>query len=165
MATRIYFPSTGNPDVTPSTWVFATQINPITLKALTAKINSAMASQAQATGTTSPTFRAALRYVIGPLNAQTIAGTANLCLRASENNAGANATLAMAIKIIQPDGTDRSTLLGVTASDSASSPYEMTTTLSTRRCYTSAEARPPTLTSQDATAGDYLVIEIGTRKR
>jgi len=163
MATRIYLPSSGNPPVTPSTWNFPNQINPLTFAGVTTRIGSALTTKTEATGTVSPTFRAMLRYVIGPLAAQSISGTVNLVMRAYESNTGANATMAIAVKIIKPDGSDRAVLLGYIASDSATSPYEFTTTLSSRRAYDASETRPIPLTSQSAQAGDYLVIEIGFR--
>jgi len=104
-----------------------------------------------------------LRYVIGPLAAQSISGTVRMVMKAMESTAAANANLAMAIKIIQPSGADRATLLAVTSSDAASSPYEIATSLNTKFVYTSAEVEPLTLTTQSASAGDYLVIEIGFR--
>lgn len=163
MATKIYLPSSGSPAVTPSTWLFANQVNPLTFAGVTAKISSALTTKLEATGTTSPITKAMLRYVWGPIAGQTISGTVRMVMRALESNAGANANLAMAVKIIKPDGTDRATLLVVTSSDSATSPYEMTVTLSTKRVWTATETEPLTLTSQTATVGDYLVIEIGFR--
>ncbi len=163
MATKIYLPSSGVAPVTPATWLFANQINPLTFAGVLSKISSALTTRLQATGTTSPTTRAMLRYVIGPLAAQSISGTVRMVMLAMESNAGANANLAMAVKIIQPGGADRATLLAVTSSDSAASPYELTITLSTKRCWTLTETEPLTLTTQSAQAGDYLVIEIGFR--
>jgi len=163
MTTRIYLPSSGAAPVTPQTWNFANQINPLTFAGVLAKINSAMTSRLQATGTTSPTAKAMLRYVVGPLSAQNISGTVKLQMRAMESNAGANATHAIAVKIIKPDGSDRAVLLAQTAADLASSPYEFLTALTNRRAYNASEVQPIPLTAQDALAGDYLVIEIGFR--
>jgi len=163
MATKIYFPSSGAPAVTPASWVFTNQINPVTYKAATVKAATAMTTITQATGTTSPTTRAMARFVIGPLAAQTISGTVQAVIRASESSTGANAQLAIAVKIIKSDGTDRGTLLAVTSSDSATSPYELNTSLDSRRAWSATETQPLTLISQTATAGDYLVIELGFR--
>lgn len=163
MATRIYLPSSGAAPVTPQTWNFANQINPLTFAGVLAKINSAMASKLEATGTVSPIAKAMFRYVVGPLAAQNIAGTVKLQMRALESNALANATFAIAVKIIKPDGTDRAVLLAQTASDLASSPYEFLTALTNRRVYNASEVQPIPLTAGDALAGDYLVIEIGFR--
>jgi hypothetical protein len=163
MSTRIYLPSSGAAPVTPSTWNFANQINPLTFKGVLTKILSAMTTKLEATGTTSPIAKAMLRYVIGPLGAQSISGTVHLQMRAMESNALANATFAIAVKIIKPDGTDRAVLLAQTASDLASSPYELLTVLTNRRVYNVSEVQPIPLTTQSAIAGDYLVIEIGFR--
>src|SRR5262245_58984944 len=125
MATRIYTKVSGSVGVTPSTWNFANQINPVTVPGTVTKNDgSAMTSKTEATGTTNPTARAMGRTVIGPLGAQTISGTVKGQMRGSENNAGANATPALAIKIIKPDGTDRGVLLAQTASDSATAGHE-----------------------------------------
>lgn len=164
MPTRIYLPSSGSAPVMPSTWNFPDQINPLTFRGLTTKINSAMTTKLEATGTTSPTFRAMLRYVVGPLAAQTISGTVRMQMRAMESNAGANATLGIAVKIIQPNGADRAVLLAYTASNKATSPYEFSaTTLTNRRAYNASDVQPIPLTSQNAVSGDYIVIEIGFR--
>ena len=163
MATKIYLPSSGAPAVTPSSWIFPEQINPLEFAGVVARINSALTTKTEPTGTTSPIQRVMLRYVIGPLAAQSISGTVRMVMRCREANAGANATLAMAVKIIQPNGADRATLLAVTSADSASSPYEFTTTLDSRRCWKADETEPLDLTTQSATEGDYLVIEIGFR--
>jgi hypothetical protein len=165
MATRLYLPSSGSAPVTPSTWNFANQINPLTFAAVKTRISSAMTTKSEATGTTNPTARAMFRWVIGPLAAQTISGTVKGQFRCAQNNNGANATLALAIKIIQPNGTDRAVLLAQTASDdtSAAPPEMVLTTLTNRRFQNAAESFAPALTSQSATAGDYLVIEVGFR--
>jgi len=165
MATRIYLPSSGAAPVTPQTWNFANQINPLTFAGVLAKINSAMASKLEATGTVSPIAKAMLRYVIGPLSAQNflVTDTVRLQMRAMESNAGANANYAIAVKIIKPDGTDRAVLLAQVASDLASSPYEFLTALTNRRAYNASEVQPIPLAAGSAVAGDYLVIELGFR--
>ena len=164
MATRIYLPSSGAAPVTPSTWNFPNQINQLTFAGLLAKINSTMTTKLEATGTTSPIFRAMFRWVIGPLAAVQISGTVNLCMRGMESNAGANASLAIAIKIIQSGGADRSVLLAYTAADLMNDTnYEFGTSLASMRAYNATEVRPIPLTPQTPTAGDYLVIEVGFR--
>ena len=163
MATKIYLPSSGSPAVTPSSWIFPEQINPLGFAGVLSRISSTLTTKTEPTGTTNPIQRAMLRYVIGPLTSQSISGTVRMVMGCREANAGANATLAMAVKIIQPSGADRATLLAVTSSDSATSPYEFTTTLDSRRCWKADETEPPALTTQSATIGDYLVIEIGFR--
>jgi hypothetical protein len=166
MATRIYTKVSGAVGVTPSTWNFANQINPVTVPGTTTKNDgSAMTTKSEVTGTTSPIAKAMGRTVIGPLTTQTISGTVKAQMRGDESNAGANATLALAIKIIKPDGTDRGVLLAQTASDAATAGHELTTTLTNMSFQDAAESASIALTSQAATAGDYLVIEWGFRPR
>jgi len=52
---------------------------------------------------------------------------------------GRQRTMSLGVKLIQPNGDDRSTLLAVTASDLADSVQEFTTTLGTRRSYDASE--------------------------
>lgn len=164
MATRIYLPSSGSAPVTPSDWEFAYLAGTTyTLPGSLSKTNTALTSRTTATGTTSPRTTGVMRYIIGKLKAQTIAGTVNMVMLCSESNALANATLAISVKIIQPNGADRAILLAPAASDNPASPYEIATTLNSRRVFDVNEARPINLTSQSAQDGDYLVIEIGFR--
>ncbi len=123
-----------------------------------------MTTKQEATGTTNPTARAMLRYVYGPLEGQSISGTVKGQMRGVESISGANASLALAIKIIQPDGTDRAVLLAQTAADSqVSGTTEFVTSGLTNARFLNASEANPTLTTQSATRGDYLVIEIGFR--
>ena len=119
-ATRIYLPSSGAAPVTPSTWNHANQAaSTYTCAGVLTKGSTAMTSRTTASGTTNPYTRAVMRYVIGPLADVEISGTVNAVMRASEANGDANATMSIAVKIIQPDGTDRSVLLAAIASDLA----------------------------------------------
>lgn len=164
MATRVYVRSEGTPDITPSSWNFANQINPVSLPGTLIKnTGSAMTSKTEATGTTNPTARAMGRTIIGPLKAQTINGTVKGQMRGQESNAGANATLALAIKIIKPDGTDRGVLLAQTASDAATAGNELATSLTNAMFKDASESASITLSSVVASDGDYLVIEWGFR--
>lgn len=99
-----------------------------------------MTSKVGATGTTSPTMRAQGRLVIGPLKAQTISGTVKAQMRCQESSTGANATAALAVKIIQPNGVDRAVLLAPVGSDSAAAPYEMVTALTNCTFYNASPA-------------------------
>lgn len=162
--TRIYLPSSGAAAVTPSTWNFPYQVaTTYTLPGVLSKSSTALTTRTCATGTVSGRLQAHFRYIIGPLDAYQIFGNVNLVMRCYESATGANATLGIAVKIVQPDGTDRSVLLAYTASDSATSTYEFTTTLSTRRAYNASEVIPIPLTPRTPNQGDYLVIEIGFR--
>jgi hypothetical protein len=163
LATRVYFPSTGSAAVTPSTWNFGAQINPVTLPGSRTKTATALTTKLEATGVTNPTARAMMRFVYGPLEGQSISGTVKGQMLGLESNAGANASLALAIKIIQPDGTDRAVLLAQTAGDSAAAGVELATGSLTNARFLDASEANPTLSTQTATRGDYLVIEIGFR--
>ena len=152
--------------MTPSTWNFPTQATTTyTYAGSLSKLSTALATRSGATGTTNPTYRGIVRYVIGPLAAQTIAGTVKGQLRCFESNTGANATLATAIKIVQPDGSDRAVLLAYTAADTFTdnTAPEFATALRNASIRNTAESAAPALTSQAASAGDYLVIELGWR--
>jgi hypothetical protein len=164
MASRIYLPSSGSAPVTPSSWNHANQAGTTyTLPGQLSKGSTALTSRTTATGTTNPYTRAVMRYVIGPLRAAEISGTVNAVLRCSESNGSANATMSLAVKIITAAGADRAVLLAATASDSAASPREFTTTLGSRRAFDASETRPIALSAQTPQDGDYLVIEIGFR--
>jgi hypothetical protein len=128
------------------------------------RTGTSLTSRTTAGGTTNNgVTRGLFRVVFGPLANVAWGGTINISTRCSESNALANATMSAAMKLIQPGGADRATMLAVTASDSATSPYEFTTTLGTRRFFNVSEARPVTLTSQTPTDGDYAVVEVGFR--
>jgi hypothetical protein len=107
------------------------------------------------------------RWVSAALAAQTISGTLKGVVSCQETNGNYNGVVAVAAKVIKPDGTDRGVLLAVTASDAAGTPPEMRVVASgyqSRRFQDTAEATDLTLTSVDVTAGDYLVIEVGTQE-
>lgn len=164
MATRIYLPSSGAADVTPTDWEFTSTSGPATYKGLLTPDTSALTNKTCGTGTTSPTLRGSVRYVIGPLAAQTISGSIHGQVQGYESASGANATLAISAKIIQSNGNDRAILLAPTASDLINTiPPEFSTSLDNRRFQDASENEPISLTSQSASDGDYLVIEIGER--
>lgn len=165
MATRLYFPSSGVPLVTPSTWNFGAQINPLSLKGGLVKTDGTpMTTKLEATGTTNPTARAMFRWVYGPMAAQTLSGTVKAQIRGLESTTGGNASPGVAIKFIKPDGTDRAVLLAQTAADSATAGHEFSaTTLTNQKFEDSTETTPLTLSSQACLDGDYLVIEVGFR--
>jgi len=164
MSTRIYLPSTGAAAVTPTNWLIAPHANNYTYAGVLSKISSDFANRTAIMGTSSAFANSVVRYVFGPIAAGNVSGTVEAVVRCSENAATGNATLNLGVHIIQPDGSNRATLLASTHSDSATANYEFTTTLSTRRAYTTSETRPPALTEQAASAGDYLVIELGFYK-
>jgi hypothetical protein len=167
MAERVYVPSSGTAPVTPASWLHTTLAGTTySMPGIRSHLrsNTALTSRTTAGGTTNNgVTRGLFRIVFGPLAAVAWEGTINISTRCSESNAAANATMSGAMKLIQPGGTDRSTMLAVTASDLGASVQEFTTTLGTRRFYNVSEAQPVTLTSQTPTAGDYAVVEIGFR--
>src|SRR5262245_3945047 len=168
MATRAYTESSGTPGVTPSSWIFTNQLTPVSVPAtLTQNTGAAMTSKAGNSVNASTRTVALGRSILGPLAAQTIAGTVKGQMRGTEQAPAVNGTLAMAIKIVTSAGADRGTLLAVAAADTMSTSVELAPggTLTNRPFLTSAETASHTLTSQTATAGDYLVIEWGFRQQ
>jgi hypothetical protein len=163
----VYIPSSGTAPVAPSSWLHTTLAGTTyTLPGIRShqRSNTSTTSRTTAGGTTNNgVTRGLFRVVFGPLAAIQITGTINMVFRCSESNVAANATMSGAVKLIQPGGADRSTLLAVTASDLGGGVHEYTTTLGTRRFFNASEARPVTLSAQTPTAGDYLVVEIGFR--
>lgn len=115
---------------------------------------------------TSGHFTAGIRLVSGPLKAQTIAGTIKGQFRCSQVTSTDNFTLAVGIKVIQSDGTDRGILLAVTASDdTTSSPPELATTTPTnRRLLDAAESASISLSSLAVSDNDRIVVEVGIRQ-
>lgn len=163
---RVYIPSSGSAPVTPSSWIHTYQAaTPYTVPGIRSHLRSGttLTSRTTAGGTTSGRAYGVFRVVFGPLAAIAWAGTINISTRCSESSTSANTTMSAAMKLITSGGADRATMLAQTASDLASSPYEFTATLGTRRFYNASEARPVTLTSQTPTDGDYAVVEIGFR--
>jgi hypothetical protein len=175
MATRFYFPhnSTGNhpAPVTPSSW--SAGWNKTTSTSSAALLNqkstdelTVSVSLFTAASGTSGHFTAIARWVSAPLTPQTISGTVKGQFRCHEPSASDNFTLAVAIKVIQADGTDRGALLAVSASDDTSAtPPEMVNTTSTNRSFNnSSESASLTLSSTAVSFGDRLVVEIGYRQ-
>jgi hypothetical protein len=167
VTTRFYFRD-ATPAVTPSSWSAGWNKTSATLYSLiTNKIlGTGGATLSNTASGTSGHFTGIYRAVSLPLLAQTISGTIKGQFQCSETNATDNYTLAVAIKIIQADGTDRAVLLAASASDdtSATPPEMVVTTQTNRRFQDSSENFSITLSSQAVTAGDRLVIEIGYRQ-
>jgi hypothetical protein len=164
VATRIYTNASGAVGVTPTTWLFGTQLNPVTVPGtLTLNTGSTMTTWSDLSGAGNPTTRATGRTIIGPLAAQTISGTVKGQMRGMESHANTNATLAMGIKLVQPDGTDRATLLPVRTPTAWAGSELVVDVLTNAQFKANDGTTPLPLTSQTATAGDYLVIEWGFR--
>ena len=175
MATRFYLPSSGTPPATPAAfsagWIktldavgpFPAVITPGGTAMTTAVINADTGAPED--------FVCAGRWVSSALDAQTIDGSITGVMRCAELVTDLlDATIAIAIKVIQPGGADRGILLATTASDAplvgaGTAPPEMAlTTQETRRFQDAAESDIITLGSVAAQAGDFLVIEIGMRE-
>lgn len=169
--TRFYLASTGTAPATPSGWLGwtdTTLANATPLPMSTTKANTSMTTDSFAPASGNPRTSANLRWVSPALAAQTIDGTVGGVMKVREDNNSLSATLAIGIKVIQADGSDRGTLLAVSASDDATTvPPEMPGTAAgsaaTRKFLDSAEDDSITLSSVSVTAGDYLVIEVGAR--
>jgi hypothetical protein len=102
-------------------------------------------------------------WVYGPLAAQTISGTLSGKISCYQINSTDNVTLAVAAKVIKPDGTDRGQLLQPVAPDDLT--YEMVagsdTAADFRELRDASENLNITLSSLVVSDGDYLVVEIG----
>lgn len=91
------------------------------------------------------------QWITAPLDAdQTITGTLSLVFLTQEVGATENAHLAVSLRVIKPDGTDRGILVRSMATST-----EFSTTLETRKL------GPLTLSSVAALTGDRLLLEIG----
>jgi hypothetical protein len=122
-------------------------------------------AEANAASGTSGHLTAIFRNVSPVLVAQTISGNIKGQFLCVETAAGDNYTLAVAIKVIQADGTDRGVLLGVSASDDTSAtPPEFATTAVNRRVRDSSENTSLSLSSLAVSDGDRIVIEVGFRQ-
>lgn len=168
MATRFYLPSAGSAPVSPASWLFPQQAtSPLTLPALTAVSTTAMTSKTESRSATvvgSPVGM--FRWVSRALAAQTVSGTISGQMRGLESTTSGNCALALAIKVVQSDGTDRGTLLAVTGSTNSITPPEFTTAGLTNRSHqNTAGTTSLPLTSVVCSAGDFVVVEIGFIQR
>jgi hypothetical protein len=169
MATRFYLTSSETPEITPGSWGSGwTYVNGTsnTYRTYTNRLNSAFTTLTHSNDSTgTATFGARARWVSGPLRAQTISGTLKGQIICAENNGGNNATIAIAVRVINSAGTITQTILAVSASDNtATTPPEMATSLTNRQFQNSAEGVSITLTSTDVSNGDRIVIEVGVRE-
>lgn len=164
MATRFYFEGSGTErfPVTPSSWSsgWNTTTGQTRLLSHSTRKRSGNATPVVNGNSVSGNFQSVWRGVSHPLKAQTISGTIKGQIRCSQGTAAGDYTLAVAVKIIQPDGTDRAVLLAVTASDLPTS-HEMATTLTNRSFRDASENLSISLTSQSVSDGDMLVVELG----
>ncbi len=173
MAIRLYLAGIYSAPITPTTWSSGWNkttgtIDRVLLPGAIDKTFTSFAIGPTASGT-SGHFTAVGRFVSFPLAGdQTISGTVKGQCKCSESASAAdNFTLAIAIKVVKPDGTDRGVLLAVSASDNtAATPPEMAVSgAPTNRSFNdSAESAAITLTSLDAFTDDRIVVEVGMRQ-
>jgi hypothetical protein len=166
MATRLYT-NADAAGVTPSSWLGGWNDTTSTTTSTLQGHTAASASTASQAGTgVSGQFRALSRFVSPPLKAQTIDGTVSGVFRASQGAATDDYTLAVGIKVIQSDGTDRGTLLAVVASDDpATHEFALTGSGVSRRLFRDvAESSSISLSSVSVSAGDRIVVEVGFRQ-
>jgi hypothetical protein len=164
MGTRLYLYNV-NAEVTPSSWLSGWhKTTGLTRKAETEKRNTNFAaSLANRTGLSGTAFVVFNRWVAPALQAQTIGGTLKGVFNAKQF-LDIDATLAIGVKVIKPDGTDRGTLLSVTASENVSTaPPELDLEYSTRFLRNASGDTDLPLTSVAVQRGDRLVIELGYR--
>lgn len=158
MATRIYLPQTGAAPINPAfgTWTETTGADRVA--GVATRISSAMTSKTQAhTATAANSTFLSRQYVFGPLAAQTIPvstikGTIRVLESAANDNLDATRLL---VRVVSGDGSTYRTpvVYGPTNGTVA----EFNTTLRAKRLATGGATA-----SVVVSAGDYLVIEIGT---
>ncbi len=158
MATRIYLPQTGAAPITPAfgTWTETTGADRIA--GVATRIGSAMTSKTQAhTATAANSTFLSRQYVFGPLAAQTIpVSTIKGTIRVLESAANDNLdAMRLLVRVVSGDGATYRTpvLYGPTNGTVA----EFNTALRAKRLATGGATA-----SVVVSAGDYLVIEIGT---
>lgn len=176
MGTRFYFNQDAAAPVTPSSWSAGwnkttgqdTITTPRSLSL--GKIPSSFTGNGNTGTGVSGQFVAVTRFVsLGLTQAQTIGGTVKGQIACRETNATDNYNLAVAIKIVKSDGTDRGVLLAVSASDDvATQPPEMRNLgggeQENRKLRDSAESTTITLVDVAAERGDFIVVEVGFRQ-
>jgi hypothetical protein len=164
--TRYYMPSTGAAPVSPAfTGAWNSTVTMVRRKAVTARINSAMADHQITSGATAPEFHGLVQYVSDPIAAQTISGTVKGRIRASESGNSFDGTVAIGIYVYSNDGsTLRGTLFTMQAANSLVAGIEFAaTTLTNRALMDVSENATLTLSSVAASDGDRIVFEIGIR--
>lgn len=158
MSTRIYLPGTGAAPINPAfgTWTETTGADRIA--GVATRIGSAMTSKTQAHSATAANSTFLSRqYVFGPLAAQTIPvsavkGTIRVLESAGNDNLNA---MRLLVRVVSGDGsTYRTPVLYGPANGTVA---EFATSLRAKRLATDSATA-----SVVVSAGDYLVIEIGT---
>ena len=158
MATRIYLPQTGAPPISPAfgTWTETTGADRIA--GVATRISSAMTSKTQAhTATAANSTFLSRQYVFGPLAAQTIPvstikGTIRVLESATNDNLDA---MRLLVRVVSGNGSTYWT--PVLYGPANGTVAEFNTTLRAKRLATGGATANVVVS-----AGDYLVIEIGT---
>lgn len=153
--TRVYLPSSGAAPISPavaSGWdqtasVFAR------MRGRTTVANTALTNFADSFGPASTSQTCAGQWVIGPfLTDGTLSGTVDIVVAGSEGSTSHNIYLALAVRVVKPDGTERGSAL-FHGQNTGGSEYGTAT-----RTRIWADLA---LTSTAYLAGDYLVVEVG----
>lgn len=122
-------------------------------KAVTTKGTTAMTTISANEASVNPAAqKSGHGWVYGPLAANAISGTIDYQLRGRADTFSNYYRACLAIYLMKPDGTIRSTIL---AAETAIDDVDFTTT------YANLGKTSQAITSQTPTAGDYLVIEFG----
>ena len=171
MSTRFYLQNGTIPDVTPlswdASWNYQSAGGTWTYKAVTTAGTTAITYVDHANDATATArFGSTLRFVTDPLAAQSLSGNISGQMQCAEGGAANNATLAIAITVINSAGTQVATLLAVSASDNTTTtPPEISAVANVNRQFqNSAEATSIALTNHDCALDDRIVIEIGVRE-
>ena len=156
VATRLYLPSTGTPDISPafdSGW--DKTANAVRRPADIARSSTAMATGADLTGSATANYDVLhYQYVYGPIGTQTISGNVTAQILVTEDDPTYNLKTQLGIRVVASDGvTVRGTLLALGTYGN-----EWNNSLTNRTFPSTA------LTSVDAVDGDYIVIELGYRQ-
>lgn len=163
MATRVYLPSTGTPGISPafgSDWQHTSNADRIS--GVTTRINSGMTGKA-GLATVDLNDQLGRQYLVGPLAAQTIAGTISGVCRASSTNLGIGEQ-ALSLSKCAIDGSGVTLIVAVNAT-TADDGYPGATATA-RQFWVDGSITDTTIDipSTDLDAGDYLLVEIGWRK-
>ncbi len=158
MATRIYLPQTGAAPITPAFGTWTETSGADRIAGVGTRISSAMTSKTQAHAATAANSTFLSRqYVFGPLAAQTIpASTIKGTIRVLESAANDNLdAMRLLVRVASGDGSTYRTpvVYGPTNGTVA----EFSTSLRAKRLATGGATA-----SVVVSAGDFLVIEIGT---
>jgi hypothetical protein len=164
--TKLYFPSTGTPEITPAFHAeWEATASAVRRPLSYPKGGSAFATVAAAETTATNLYDVGLaQFVSAPLAAQTISGTLSCVIRCSQSNLAANMTAQMAIRVVSGDGsTVRGTLISPTTVTTVSTSTQEWATSLRNQYFPSGDVSSATLTSVTCQSGDRLVVEIGYR--